>query len=598
MDKQKYSVNQELLESIISWIRSGEIAIPEIQRPFVWKASKVRDLFDSLYKGYPVGYLINWRSPQVKLKDGKHSEGKKILIDGQQRIKALNAAILGNPIIDSNYKRKRITIAFHPLEERFEVFNTAIDKSKEWISDIGPIVRNDISTMKATRQFLKDNEEVDEDQVEQAIEALRSLTKKQIGVIELSPELDIDTVTEIFIRINSEGVKLNQADFAMSRIAADEKYGGNMLRKAIDYFCHLAVSPEYHDEIEENDTEFAKSEFWPKIEWLKNEKEDLYDPEYKDVLRVAFIHKFNRGKFSDLVNLLSGRNFETRTFEERIAEESYQKLTEGVKDFINETNFKRFMMIVRSAGFIHHRMIQSYNALNFAYAVYLKMVEQGYKPGLIEQYVKKWLVLSLITQRYTRSPETQINEDIRNIEAKGITQFVDDVEKADLTDTFWEVTVPEQLITSSASNPVFGVFLASQCAHYDRGFLSKDITVKDMVDHRGDVHHLFPKEMLKQHGYTQSQFNQVANYVYTQQEINIAIGKKPPTEYMHEVLEQVQNGQLYYGYIKDQTDLQNNLKENAIPESLFDGNPDNFQDFLQERRRLIGEKLKGYYWKL
>jgi hypothetical protein len=362
------------------------------------------------------------------------------------------------------------------------------------------------------------------------------LTKKQIGVIELSPELDIDTVTEIFIRINSEGVKLNQADFAMSRIAADEKYGGNLLRKAIDYFCHLAVAPEYHDEIKENDTEFANSEFWPKIEWLKNEKEDLYDPEYKDVLRVAFIHKFNRGKFSDLVNLLSGRNFETRTFEERIAEESYARLTEGVRDFINETNFKRFIMIVRSAGFISSKMIQSYNALNFAYALYLKMVAQGYQAGLIERYVKKWLVLSLITQRYTSSPESQINEDIRKIEAKGITEFIDNVEKAELTDTFWKVTIPEQLITSSPNNPVFSVFVAAQCASNDRGFLSKNITVKDMIDHRGDVHHLYPKELLKQHGYTQSQFNQVANYVYTQQEINIAIGKKEPKAYMEEVL--------------------------------------------------------------
>ncbi|MFB6306918.1 MAG: DUF262 domain-containing protein, partial [Flavobacteriales bacterium] len=142
MDKQKYSVNQELLETLISWVRSGEVAIPEIQRPFVWKASKVRDLFDSLYKGYPVGYIINWRSPNVKLKDGSYSDGKKILIDGQQRVKAFNAAILGNPIIDEDYKKKHITISFNPLEEKFEVHNRAIEKSPEWISDIGPIVRN------------------------------------------------------------------------------------------------------------------------------------------------------------------------------------------------------------------------------------------------------------------------------------------------------------------------------------------------------------------------------------------------------------------------------------------------------------------------
>ena len=79
MQTQKYSVNQHPIETLLSWVKSGEIAIPEIQRPFVWKGSKVRDLMDSLYKGYPIGYIISWRNHNVKLKDGSMSEGKKIL---------------------------------------------------------------------------------------------------------------------------------------------------------------------------------------------------------------------------------------------------------------------------------------------------------------------------------------------------------------------------------------------------------------------------------------------------------------------------------------------------------------------------------------
>lgn len=141
---QKYDVNNNSIESILSWIRQGEIAIPEIQRPFVWDSTKVRDLIDSLYKGYPVGYLITWRNPDVKLKDGSSSFGKRILIDGQQRVTALTAALLGYEIIDSNYRKKRIKIAFHPIEKRFEVLNPAIEKEGNWINDISELINGNI----------------------------------------------------------------------------------------------------------------------------------------------------------------------------------------------------------------------------------------------------------------------------------------------------------------------------------------------------------------------------------------------------------------------------------------------------------------------
>ena len=101
---QKYSVNQHLIETILSFVKAGDIAIPEIQRPFVWDSSKVRDLMDSLYQGYPIGYVIAWRNPNVRLKDGSLSEGKKILIDGQQRVTALTAAILGEYVVNKTLR--------------------------------------------------------------------------------------------------------------------------------------------------------------------------------------------------------------------------------------------------------------------------------------------------------------------------------------------------------------------------------------------------------------------------------------------------------------------------------------------------------------
>ena len=321
---QKYTVNQYLIENILSWVTSGEIAIPEIQRPFVWDSSKVRDLMDSLYQGFPIGYVIAWKNPNVKLKDGTLSEGKKVLIDGQQRITALTAGILGQYVINKSYQRVKIKISFNPIEEKFEVQNPAILKDKTWLSDIHDAFSGKISLIKLVREYLKQNPDADEDQIENAFTRLISITKKPIGMIELAPELDIETVTEIFIRINSKGVVLSQADFAMSKIASDTENDGNTLRKAIDYFCHLAISPDFYKHIEDYDPEFAQTDYYQKMVWLKKENEDLYDPSYNDLLRVAFTSQFNRGRLSDLVSLLSGRNFETRTFESDISTESYR----------------------------------------------------------------------------------------------------------------------------------------------------------------------------------------------------------------------------------------------------------------------------------
>lgn len=192
-------------------------------------------------------------------------------------------------------------------------------------------------------------------------------------LIELDSAPEIETVTEIFIRINGKGAVLSQAVFAMSKIASSESYGGDKIRKTIDYFCHLAVAPEFYDTIVEGDPEFCGSERFQQMKWLRKENDNLYDPDYTDMLRVAFTSQFGRGKLQDLVALLSGRNFENRSNEEIIAEESFAKLQAGLDAFMNESNFKRFIMIIRSTGFILPSLIGSGSALNFAYILYLHL---------------------------------------------------------------------------------------------------------------------------------------------------------------------------------------------------------------------------------
>ena len=241
----RYSVNNYTVETLLSNIKSGSIAIPEMQRPFVWDSSKVRDLVDSLYKGFPVGYIIVWQNPDVKLKDGTKSSGKKVLIDGQQRITAMAAAIVGQEVLDDHYKWKRISIAFNPVEEKFEVANNAILKSSKWIPDIAPVLEPAFDTFSFVMEYCQKNEITDQmSQVNNIVNRLRGIQNNSLGVITLAEDLDIDSVTEIFIRINSKGVVLSQADFAMSKISSNETYGGNVTRKTIDYFCHLLESPE------------------------------------------------------------------------------------------------------------------------------------------------------------------------------------------------------------------------------------------------------------------------------------------------------------------------------------------------------------------
>ena len=598
MFTQRYSVTPHPVETLLTWVKSGEIAIPEIQRPFVWEATKVRNLLDSLYHGYPVGYLIAWRNPTVRLKDGTHSAGKRILIDGQQRVTSLMAALLGREVLTKDYETVRIKIAFHPLEEKFEVSNPAIQKNSAWIPDVAELFAPNVKLLQLTKAYAESNPAVNADEIFGTVERLRNIVNNHVGVIELAEDLDIETVTEIFIRVNSAGAELSQADFAMSKIAANETYGGNLLRRAIDYFCHLSVSPEFYGRIKKGDPSFAASEFFPKMAWVKDCNDDIYEPSYTDMLRVAFTSEFHRGKLQDLVALLSGRNFETKQYEDAIAEKSFERLKNGILNFINKTHFERLVMILRSAGFITSDLISGQNAVNFAYILYLRGKAEQMPPAEIEKVVRRWFVMSVLTSRYTGSPETTFDFDIRQIEANGLVGFTSSVIDAQLSDGFWSTLLPQEMETSSSTSPYFLVFKAAQVKLNDKGFLSRDITVQDLILNQSDVHHLFPRNHLKKKGLNRGRYNQIANYAITQSEINIAICDKSPSIYFKELSNQCQGGKKKYGGITSLAELKSNLAEHCIPESVFGELAEDYDHFLEERRKLMAARIRFYFDKL
>lgn len=600
----KYSVAQYSVDNILGFINSGEISIPEIQRPFVWKPKNVRDLVDSLYNGYPTGYLIIWQNPTVRLKDGREAGGTKILIDGQQRVTALMTALAGQQILTEDYEQKAYKIAFNPLakddEERFAVQTPAHVKSKNWIPDISVVFKPDFNAFNFINEYIQNNPETSSDVINRAIQKLLDIRTCQMGTIILVPDLDINEVTEIFVRINSQGKRLNEADFAMSKIAADSKYGGNILRKAIDYFCHLAVDPNFYEKLSTTDNEFMKSEFAGLLKWLKDDKEAIYDPEYNDMLRVCLMHKFGRGKLGDLVSLLSGRDFETRTYKEEIADESFAKLTAGVKNFMNEYNFKNFVLAIKGCGFISEKLLNSQMTLDFAYTLYLLLSNSKDIDKIeVKRLVQKWFIMSTLTSRYIGSPESQMDKDLRSIAAKGFKEYFREVEEAELSETFWTVGLVQNLETSSINSPYFNTYIAAQVWNAEASLFSNTTKVADLISVMGDVHHIFPKEYLKQNGYKdKAKYNQVANYTYLDTGVNISIGKKAPNEYFAQAKEQCLNGQCCIGTILNEYDLMNNLKINCIPEGIYTMQAGDYETFLQERRKMMAEKIKNYYYSI
>lgn len=448
-------------------------------------------------------------------------------------------------------------------------------------------------------EYCNNNEGVKPNDVNNAITELKGIANRQIGVIELDHSLDIDEVTEIFIRINSKGTALSQSDFVMSKMAADTEHGGNMLRKTVDYFCHLAVKPEFYSYLI-HDNEFQNSKYAEKIKWLANDYDDIYDPDYGDMLRVSFMHQFRRGKLADLVSLLSGRDFETKEYRDDIVEESYKKLDAGIQNFINQYNFAQFVMAIRGAGYISHKLLNSYMTLDFAYTLYLMLLGDPTIPNAqIKRYVQKWFVMSTLTSRYIGSPETVMDRDMRSIAEKGFLNFLDEVEASSLSETFWTVTLPQNLETSSVNSPAFNTFVAAQINLNCNSMLMNGTKIADLITISGDVHHIFPKSYLKNNGITsQTKYNQVANYTYLDTQVNKAISDDAPEVYFAKVKQQCKDKQVVLGNVSDEEVLHSNLAENCIPNNIDKMDVSSYDDFLIERRKMMAALIEKYYKRL
>lgn len=593
MRADNYKITQYSVSSILGYVENSQIAIPEIQRPFVWKGEEVRALIDSLYEGYPIGYLIVWQNSQVRVRNFGKGGTKKILIDGQQRVTALMAALLGKEVLDEQYQSHRIRIAFNPLagkgEERFAVCDTKHEEDSRWIPDISIFFRRDFSFRQFEKEYKEANPDEDFTLLEESVDTLKEIVKHQVGVIELSFLLDIDVVSEIFIRINLQGKPLNQEDFVMSKISVNEQYGGDYIRNCIDYFCHLLREPSFYQVLQQNETEFFNSEYGKALTWCQNEEQSLYIPSYADVLKVVLISYFGKTRIGDLVHLLSGRDGEKKIFSKkeiskRVSEEAFEKLGAGVKAFVCEENFQGFQKALKKAGYSCSRLLYSQSVLNYCYAMYLLMYRQGIGEKERESLLSKWITMAMITGHYQSGGESTVQKDYANAQEEGFASYLAQIEELKLTDEFYNNILSEKFTSTTARTAPFLAYVATQCARGVHSLYS-DVTIEELYKNKTESYQILPKAYLAKCGYkTREIYGQVANLTYISKETKDIIRKKSPVDYKEDLEKAI-------GIEKIRT----SLKENGLAETIFTANETDVIQILDDRRRQMALEIRDFY---
>jgi hypothetical protein len=257
------------------------------------------------------------------------------------------------------------------------------------------------------------------------------------------------------------------------------------------------------------------------------------------------------------------------------------------------------MLAIRAAGFTSKRLVNSVMAIDFAYAVYLLLQESKEAPvDEIKSLVQRWYVLSVLTGRYSASPETSFAKDIRAIGENGVKATLKAIEDATLSDNFWNIQLNQNLTYVSSINPTYQVFLAAQ-NFFKKDSLLSHIPVGELVNLGGDIHHIFPKQYLVDNGYDKHEYNQVANYAYLDTPINIKIGKKAPSIYLNEALDAIRNlGDTSFKAIKSDEEFYKNLEDNCIPSSIMEMDHTCYQIFLEARRAKMTSLIRKYYYSL
>ena len=572
MTTQHFSHTQYPISSLVEQIDSGELSLPDLQRPFVWKRSKVRDLFDSLYHGYPAGYFLFWAAPSpvdyhtVATSQGT-SRGLKMIVDGQQRLTSLFAVMKGRDIITAENELQPIRISFNPISEEFAVADAARENDPEWVTSISDVWTSEIGEWAFTNRFIdqlntvRELSQEEKGEIGLRIGRLASLKNYQFSALELSSDLDIDDVAEVFVRINSTGMDLNSADFILTLMSV-----------------HV---PDARHQLENFSREAKK----PSTDTQASPYNHFLAPSPDQLLRVAVGLGLKRGVLQSAYQTLRGRDPITKVVSDETRKEVFGMLLAAQKHVLDLTNWHEYMVAVKRAGYRSGSMMTSNNNFLYCYLVFL-MGRHEYDVGKSElrEVVARWFFMASLTGRYTGSPETILEADLRRFsEAQTADDFVETIDKVidtQLTSDFWSVTLPDLLESSGAWSPYLFAYYASLNLLDAKALFSK-MNIRDLFDPgmKGtkspvERHHLFPKAYLSRIGVTGTvRTNQIANFAYVEWGDNIDIADRSPADYFPR----------YFGNLSP-ADRAETAFWHALPPKWEQMD---YFTFLRERRKLI-----------
>lgn len=570
------------LATLIQQIDMGIIGLPDIQRPFVWPDTKVRDLFDSMYKGYPVGYFLFWANANVEHTKGIGTSAKQkhpnlLIVDGQQRLTSLYAVIKAQEIIRENYTKATIVIAFNPLEEKFEIPDASIRKNPRYFQNISQVWQADSDIFELTENFienLKHSKELTPEEIKQIrknINTLKNLESYPFSALELSTNITEEQVADVFVRINSQGKTLNQADFILTLMSVFWEEG----RKDLEDFCRLCRLP----------SKDAASPF-----------NYLIDPDPDQMLRVSVGLAFRRARLQYVYSILRGKDLDTGNFSTERRDNQFEFLKIAQAKSLNIQNWHEFIKAVKQAGFARQDYISSKNNLLYAYIFFL-IGREDFNMDLfdLKKLIGKWFFMSSITGRYTGSPETVMEMDLARLRgistAEEFQKVLDEIIVSQLTNDFWDITLPMDLSTSSSTSPSLYAYYAALYVLGANGLFSK-LKVSDLLQEglrskksALERHHLFPKAWLQRNGITeQRETNQIANYALVEWSDNISISDTAPADYLSEYLNRLspeEKQRMYYWH--------------ALPDNWEHMK---FEEFLIERRKKMAQVVKDAFVKI
>ena len=574
------------LPALMESLDMGVIGLPEIQRPFVWKNTQVRDLFDSMYKGFPVGFLLFWKNGvgngYKQIGTGtKQKVPELLIVDGQQRLTSLYAVIRSKAVLTQEYTSQRIEIAFRPRDGQFEVTDAAVRKDPEFIPSISDMWSNYAGSYSFITEHLnqlrtsRDLTAAEEQGIAAAIERLWDVRNYTFTALELSSDITEEQVAEVFVRINSKGQKLNQSDFILTLMSVFWDEG----RQALEAFSRQARVP----------TIGAPSPF-----------NYFLHPAPDELLRVAVGVGHRRARLKYVYSLLRGKDLDTEEFSDERRIQQFHILKAAQAEVLQLQNWHEFLKALMTAGFRSAETITSQNSILYAYVMFLiGRIHYKVDPYLLRNLIARWFFFTSLTSRYSASPETQMEADllkIRNLKtAPEFCAALDDVIRDTLTEDYWTITLPNELATSSARSPSLFAYYVALCLLGARVLFSK-LSVYDLLDPMVNAkkkaterHHLFPKKYLQGLGITEkSDVNQIANFALLEWQDNIAISDRAPNEYFPKYVKRcVDHG--------EEAELADVRFWHALPEGW---EAMQYKDFLAARRREIAKVLRAGFAKL